>query len=308
MQLGLVSNLQRYSLHDGPGIRTTVFLKGCPLSCAWCHNPETLSRRPEIMMVETRCVRCGTCAAACPNSRPVGVPEEILAASPGATDAEVSCSLCGACVEACPTGARVMMGRQVTVPELVKQLLADRVFYDESGGGVTFSGGEPLLQFEFLQAALSACRERGLHIAVDTSGFVPREQLMEVAARADLILYDVKMMDDTRHREVAGVSNRLILENLEALGRVHQAIWLRVPIIPGVNDGLDEIEAIARFGAKIPGVRQVNLLPYHPTGLAKRRRLRHEDFQEPFQPPAAERMEHIAWVFRHAGLDARIGG
>jgi pyruvate formate lyase activating enzyme len=308
MHLGLISNFQRYSLHDGPGIRTTVFLKGCPLSCAWCHNPETLSRRPEIMMVETRCVRCGTCVAACPNGRPVGAPDAIVAASPDAPNAEASCSLCGECVEACPTGARVMIGRQMTVPELMDQLLADRVFFGESGGGVTFSGGEPLLQFEFLQAALTACRERGLRTAVDTSGFAPREQLLAVAALADLILYDVKTMDDAHHREIAGVPNRLILENLEALGRVHPAIWLRVPIIPGVNDSPAALEAIARFGAGIPGVRQINLLPYHQTGLSKRRRLRHEDFREPFATPTAERMEHLAGIFRQAGLDTRIGG
>lgn len=201
-----------------------------------------------------------------------------------------------------------MMGRQMTVPELVEQLCADRVFYDESGGGVTFSGGEPLLQFAFLCAALTACRERGLHTAVDTSGFAPREQLLAVAALADLILYDLKTMDDARHRELTGVSNRLILENLEALSRVHHAIWLRVPIVPGVNDGPAELEAIACFGAKISGVCQVNLLPYHQTGLAKRARLRHNDSRESFQSPSAERMEEIAGVFRRAGLDTRIGG
>ncbi len=308
MQPGLITNLQRYSLHDGPGIRTTVFLKGCPLSCAWCHNPETLSRRPEIMMVETRCVRCGSCAAACPNNHPVGAPPDILDPLSAAAEADIACSLCGECVEACPTGARVMMGRQMTVPELLGQLVADRVFFEESGGGVTFSGGEPLLQFEFLTTALAACRECGLHTAVDTSGFAPREQLLAVAGLADLILYDVKTMDDARHREVTGVSNRLILDNLEALGRVHRAIWLRVPIIPGVNDGSAELEAVARFGATITGVRQVNLLPYHQAGLGKRGRLRHEDLREPFEAPTAARMEHLAGIFRQAGLDTRIGG
>ena len=308
MHTGLITNLQRYSLHDGPGIRTTVFLKGCPLSCAWCHNPETLSRRPEILVVETRCVRCGSCVHACPNHQPVGAPRELIDPSRAECAAGPACTLCGECVEACPTGARTMMGRAMTVTELMDPLLADRVFFEESNGGVTFSGGEPLLQFEFLREALVACREQGLHTAVDTSGFAPHEQLLSVAALADLFLFDLKAMDDALHRKLAGVPNRVILENLAALARVHGNIWLRVPIIPGANDDPAELEAIARFGATIPNVRQVNLLPYHQTGFTKSRRLRHEDARQSFPPPPAERMEEIAGIFRRAGLETRIGG
>lgn len=314
MPTGIVTNIQRYSLKDGPGIRTTVFLKGCPLSCAWCHNPETVSRQPEILVVEARCVRCGACVEACPNHQPVGAPADVVAAAQilsgraGWLGGKPVCLLCGACVDECPTGARAMVGRAMTVKELLEELLADRVFYEDSGGGVTFSGGEPLLQFEFLHAALAACRERGLHTAVDTSGFAPREHVLAVAAVADLILYDVKLLDETRHHEFTGVPNERILANLRALAAMHSNIWLRVPLIPGVNDDPADLDAVARLAASLSGIRQVNLLPYHKTGIHKFARLGQQYHLTEIQPPSAEQMQAAAARLAGSGVSVVLGG
>ncbi len=295
---GRIFNVQRFSVHDGPGIRTTVFLKGCPLRCAWCHNPESLRGEAELTVAESRCIHCGACIEACPTGR-LGVLGEGGPShwAPEALRAAPECTLCGTCVAACPTEARQLVGRLVGVDELVADLLEDRLFFDESGGGVTFSGGEPLAQPEFLAAALDACRRQGLRTAVDTSGFCRREDLLDMAGRTDLFLYDLKHMDEDRHRELTGVSNRRILDNLRALAHVrahaligsrardrdlplvkardaaHDAIWIRVPLIPGVNDDAANLEATARFVRSLPGVHRLHLLPYHVHGIDKRDRL-----------------------------------
>jgi pyruvate formate lyase activating enzyme len=292
---GLVFNIQRYSLQDGPGIRTTVFLKGCPLACAWCQNPESRSPEPEVVIVESRCVRCGECSTVCG-----GLAKE------GTETAE--CSLCGACVRVCPAGARWLLGKRMQVEEVVAEVVMDRVFYEDSGGGATISGGEPLLQGVFVNALLDGCRLRGIHTALDTCGYAPRKDLLETAMRADLVLYDIKMMDEERHRAFTGVSNRLILENLEALSRIHPAIWIRIPVIPGLNDDLGEVERIAEFAASLPGVRQVNLLPYHEGGRYKLARLGLEATLEPMPPPGDEEMERMAMIFRSRGLNTKTGG
>jgi pyruvate formate lyase activating enzyme len=302
MEYGLVFNIQKFSVHDGPGIRTTVFLKGCPLRCAWCHNPEGIASERDILVIEVRCLRCGECNRACEvNPLGTGTPFDF-------SQVPENCVLCEKCAEACPTGARQVIGRRMGAEELVGEILQDRVFYEESGGGVTFSGGEPLMQWQFLRAALQACRAEGLHTAVDTSGFARSEDLLAVAEYTNLFLYDLKHMDDQRHREQTGVSNRLILENLRALGQTGCEIWVRVPLIPGVNDDRCNLENAAKFAASIPNVRQVCLLPYHATGTPKSMRLGH---QTPWQPNGSlskPRVDEAAQVFRQAGLAARIGG
>ena len=301
MPTGLVFNIQKYSVNDGPGIRTTVFLKGCPLCCAWCHNPEGISPKPELLVVETRCAVCGECRAACPFGQSI----------PGTGALPVrneKCILCHECVEACPTGARQLVGRELTVAEVMKEVLQDSVFYEESNGGVTVSGGEPLLQPAFVTALLEACRARNLHTAVDTCGFGCADDLLAMARLTDLILYDLKFMDDARHREHCGVPNRSILANLEALARMHSRIWIRVPVIPGVNDDKDNLAAIAEFAAKIGGVEQVNLLPYHKTGLSKHSRVGNTYELEELQPPSAEQMQTVARHFRTRGLKVKTGG
>jgi pyruvate formate lyase activating enzyme len=308
---GWISNVQRFSVHDGPGIRTTVFLKGCPLRCAWCHNPETISPRPEILLVERRCIRCGACVTACPNERPVGgfpgaIPG-LPAPLPDDASAREACEVCGACVTACPVAARERVGRELTVAALLAEARADEVFFAASGGGVTFSGGEPLAQFAFLRAALAACREAGLRTAVDTCGFAPREQVAEMAAGTDLVLYDVKCLDPERHRAYCGVSNEGILDNLRWLGRHHEAVWLRVPVIPGVNDAPAELRALAELAASLPGVRQVNLLPYHATGAAKAARVGRPPSPR-FTPPSPAQLRAALKPFQALGVPARVGG
>jgi len=301
MQSGLIFNIQKYSLHDGPGIRTTVFLKGCPLHCPWCHNPEGMSRQRELVVLESRCIGCGQCRLACRYG--ATIPGD--GALPPRSEV---CELCGACVEACPTQGRQIIGQEVSASQVLETVLQDQIFYEESGGGVTFSGGEPLSQPEFLRSLLAACRGRGLHTAVDTCGLAHPDDMLAVAALTDLFLYDLKFMDDAKHRRYTGVSNALILENLQALGRAHGRIWLRVPIIPGINDDQADLEAAARFAATVPGVRQVNLLPFHRTGLPKSRRLGQENGLVEVQPPSTEAMDCAVATFKQEGLTVKTGG
>ncbi len=302
MLRGLVTNIQKFSLHDGPGIRTTVFLKGCPLQCAWCHNPENISRRPEVMVVESRCIRCGACVEVCKYQKVVAD------GSPARVELPLDCEGCTDCVEVCPTGARVLQGREVTPSEVLEEVLADRVFYEESQGGVTFSGGEPLLQFEFLRCLLELSQKQGLHTAVDTCGFAPTDHLLAIAPLTSLFLYDIKFIDEKKHEQFTGVSNQRILDNLQALAKVHGTIWLRVPVIPGVNDADEELEAIAELAAGLPGIRQVTLLGYHKTGVQKFKRLGKEYTLAGLEPPSKERMEAVARFFAAKGLKVKIGG
>jgi len=291
MTSGFIFNIQKYSIHDGPGIRTTVFLKGCPLACWWCHNPEGQAQTSETIKFEGRCIKCGECLQVCKVK----------------TDVR-RCSRCGACVAVCPAGARQMTGRKMGVDEVVRVVMEDEVFYRESGGGVTFSGGEPLTQGEFLVGLLDACHGRDLHTAVDTCGYVPLDQLLKVAALTDLFLYDLKIMDDARHLEYTGVSNALILDNLRTLSSKHDNIWIRLPIVPGFNDSPGHIEAIADFLVTLSGIRQVNLLPYHEMGLSKGERLGRKSSRERLAPPATSVLEQGAAILRKAGLKALIGG
>jgi len=291
---GRVFNVQRYSLHDGPGIRTTVFLKGCPARCLWCHNPESQAFGPEVIRVETRCASCGTCEAVCPHGAP----------PPGSG----LCTACGDCVEACPAGARELVGRETAVDEVMAEVLRDRIFFQESGGGVTFSGGEPLAQLEFLRALLEAARGHGLHTAVDTCGFAPREALLGLVPLVDLFLFDVKLIDDARHRELTGLPTGPILDNLRALVAAHPSVWIRVPIVPGHTDDEADVAAIAALVDELPRVRHVSLLPFHATGGAKARRLGRPAPLESLAPPPPEKMETLADFFRERGLAVSIGG
>lgn len=291
---GMIFNLQRYSLHDGPGIRTTVFLKGCPARCWWCHNPESQAPTPEIACSQNRCICCDACLLACHDALQ---PRE-------------TCRNCGACADACPTGARELLGRETSVDEVLQSVLKDRMFFEDSGGGVTFSGGEPLCQPAFLKELLNGCRAHGLHTAVDTAALCPPETLLDLAPLVDLFLFDLKCADEELHQQGTGTGNRRILENLERLGRVHRNIWIRIPVIPGFNDKKEEMEALASRAAGSAGVRQVWLLPYHGSWAAKPARLGKQAPAEALQAqaPTPEMMEDFARLFRDRGLDTQIGG
>lgn len=284
---GCVFNIMKYAVHDGPGIRTTVFLKGCPLSCLWCHNPESIDPGPQIMVWESKCIGCGDCRLVCEHEH---------------------CISCGNCAAVCPSGARERVGRVMTTAEVMREIEKDTVFYDESGGGVTFSGGEPLQQPGFLQKLLVLCKRKMIHTAVDTTGLAPTETLLTVSRHTDLFLYDLKVMDEARHREYTGVSNRQILSNLQELAKNHNNIRIRIPFVPGMNDGEDNLRQTGAFVAGLPGVTRVHLLPYQHMGAEKYHRLKKEYSLPTLRPPDASTVEVAVNILEEYGLTVMIGG
>ncbi len=300
MVTGTIFNIQKYSIHDGPGIRTTVFLKGCPLNCWWCHNPESQERQLQLVLWRDRCLGCGDCKRACPNNA-VALQDGIPHIDKG------RCLSCGVCAGACPTGAMEVVGKTVTTEYVIKEIEKDLIFYDQSGGGVTFSGGEPLMQPEFLEQLIRDCKSRDIHTAVDTSGYASWDVLSGMCGSIDLILYDIKHMDDQMHIKTTGVSNRVILDNLEKLSKVHNNIVIRVPLVPGINDDHENIVNMARFISSI-NVREVNILPYHNTGMDKYGRLGKEYRLPHTKEPAAQSLDSIKETLMSAGLYVKIGG
>ncbi|HYG57960.1 MAG TPA: glycyl-radical enzyme activating protein [Symbiobacteriaceae bacterium] len=288
----------KYSIHDGPGIRTTVFLKGCPLNCWWCHNPESIAPGQQLMIRADRCIACGACLAACPH----GAVTEAFG-----TD-KAKCQICLACVNACHAEARLAVARTVTVEQVLAEVAKDAIFYEESGGGVTFSGGEPLLQPEFLCRLLALCKAKEIHTAVDTTGFAKWPDLMRVSTCTDLFLYDLKLMDEAAHRKYTGVSNETILRNLQDLSRLHHNIIVRIPVIPGVNDCEENLVATGEFVAGLGGVREINLLPYHKAGVTKYQRMGKPYELPEAEPPSAATMQGLADTLRAFGKRVTIGG
>ncbi len=269
---GLVFDVKRYAIHDGPGIRTTAFMKGCPLSCLWCHNPESQSPTRELSFRVDRCTGCGACVSAC--------PEAAIRMNDGQAITERECcTACGACVSVCPSDARSIIGDCWTVSALVDELSKDVLFFEQSGGGVTCSGGEPLFQSDFCSAVLRGCQERGIHTAVDTCGHAETRALLDVADVTDLFLYDIKMIDDRRHLEATGVSNGLLLENLQRLDRSGARIWVRVPLVPGINDDEENLVDVAEFVRTLSSVEALQVLPYHRGGEEKQRGLGREAWE-----------------------------
>lgn len=264
---GITFNIQRFSTEDGPGIRTTVFFKGCPLRCAWCHNPEGLSPQPELMWYDVRCIGARDCLRAC--------PVEALELTPfGMRIDRRRCTLCGKCVTACPAGALELIGRRWSVEDLFVEIAKDAVFYETSDGGVTFSGGEPMLQAEFVAALAERCREAGIPVALDTSGAVPWERYELVLPYVDLVLYDLKIYDPERHRAGTGLDNARILENARRMAGRGIPMWIRTPIIPGYTADAENIAALADFIAReLPNVQRWDLLAYTNLGQPKYHRL-----------------------------------
>lgn len=266
MHSGMVFDIMHFSTHDGPGIRTTVFLKGCPLQCAWCHNPESQSSTPEIMLRPNLCIGCLACLKACPN--------QAITRSKGNQKYDRSkCLVCGRCVDVCMAGARELVGRQMTTEAIMVEIEKDRPFYEESGGGVTFSGGEAMLQFDFLKELLRTSKTRGLHTTLDTCGFAPWEQFEEILPDVDLFLYDIKSLNDYIHQKYTGVSNQLILENLRGIASHGKQVIIRVPFIPGINDTPDQLRELGELAESLGNLTAIEILPYHKMGLEKYKRL-----------------------------------
>ena len=265
MDYGYVFDIKKFSLHDGPGIRTTVFLKGCPLVCPWCHNPESQSPDPEVFIRSERCLLCGRCIEVC--------PEDAISMDENGTVTDFSkCLHCGTCAYHCPADAREIVGTQMSVNELLEIIKRDRLFYDESGGGVTFSGGEPLAQSEFLIRLLKACAREEIHRAVDTTGLIEKSRLSQVAEETDLFLYDLKLIDPEDHRLHTGVDNQVILENLRWLSGQGFEMIVRIPVIPGVNDDESNVDALATFLLSLKNTPPINLLPFHQLAKSKHRK------------------------------------
>lgn len=300
MNSSTIINIQKYSIHDGPGIRTTIFFKGCPLKCWWCHNPETQNPKHEIMFFEERCTGCGICTKRCPQNA-ISIKEGHSVVD------EEKCVLCGKCTDFCPNTAREYVGRDVTVSELMKEIMKDEVFYDESGGGVTFSGGEPLIHIDFLNEVLKKCKEKGIHTTVDTSGCVPWENLEKILDKVDLFLYDIKIMDNEKHIKYIGSGNINILENLKKLSDKGCRIFVRMPIVAGVNDDAYHIDSAIEFLSHI-NAEQVNLLPYHKMGMDKYRRLKMTYKLSGNEKPSDIVMEEISNKFKKSGIKIKIGG
>lgn len=300
---GLIFDIKRYSINDGPGIRVTVFFKGCPLSCTWCHNPESQSPKTQKLYTASRCIGCGKCVEAC--------HENALLLNSGAgiiTNFE-HCTLCGRCAAVCPTRAVEISGKQLGLEQIMTAIRKETLLMDTSGGGVTFSGGEPLQHPDLLIGLLKACGKEGFHRAVDTSGYARWKILEEVSAHTDLFLYDLKHMDPEMHKQFTGVSNHLILENLKLLAGKGCNIAIRVPLIEGFNTDDLNISLTAAFISALPeNARTIQLLPYHSIAAKKYEKLGGRYDPGNLEEPSATRIAECLEIFRQYGLIATIGG
>jgi pyruvate formate lyase activating enzyme len=301
MLTGTIFDIKRYAIHDGPGIRTTVFLKGCSLSCAWCHNPESWKQKPQPSVRVMRCQGCARCVDVC-DLQAITVKD-----GKAVTDPRV-CVRCGHCLDSCLVDAREILGREMTVAELVAEIEKDRLFFDESGGGVTFSGGEPLDQAEFLREVLEACDEEELHTAVDTTCYAQTDVLERVAEHARLFLCDLKHMDSDTHEQFTGVRNELILSNIQQLSAWGKPLHLRMPLIPGFNDSPSNIQQTAAFIKSISTVQRIDVLPYNRSGVDKTKRLGTDGpALKDFGSSDESQVDQVVSLFKQAGVDVKIG-
>ena len=301
MHSAIIFNIQRFSLNDGPGIRTTVFIKGCPLNCLWCHNPESKAKEPQIMYSSEKCTVCGRCAQIC-HTKAQKIADGIHIFN------REMCDGCGKCTEVCPTRALETCGKEMTSENVLSEVVKDRLFYETSGGGVTLSGGEPLYSFDFTLELLRLCKENGIHTAIETSGAASAEKIRAIAEYTDLFLFDCKISDENEHKKFTGAEKSTILSNLHLLNSLGKEIVLRCPIIPGINDKNDHLRAIGELSSRLESVIAVDIEPYHPLGEGKAERLGVEyPLSGKSFPPKETVSEWIAAVSKYTNKPVRQG-
>lgn len=299
MKKGRIVNIQKYCVHDGPGIRTTIFFKGCPLNCLWCHNPESQRYEKEIMYNHEKCSMCGECEKRCPVNG-IKLKENIFYDP-------TKCVFCENCIDFCINNARELVGKDYTVSEIMKEIKKDQMFYQESGGGVTLSGGEVMTQIRFVEELVRCCKENGISVAIDTCGYAPFDSFERILDNTDIFLYDIKLMDSKRHEKYTGKSNKIILENVKKLSKRGANIYLRIPLIEGINTDDENIEEIIRFALDLK-ISKVNLLPYHEIGSDKYKRLNMDYEKGGMTRPTNQRLEEIQSMFKESKFNVKIGG
>lgn len=298
---GLISRIQKYSINDGPGIRTTVFFKGCSMNCDWCSNPELINSSPEILSNYQICLHCGACYEAC--------KEEAILLDQGEYVIQTSrCTMCGQCVEVCPVGARDPIGRYYSIDELVTALMKDQIFYAVSEGGVTFSGGEPTLQHKFIVSVAQELKKNNIHLALDTSGNTPWDHIEKLYDVIDLFLYDIKFIENDKHILYTGTSNEMILTNAKKLSALDAEIIIRLVILPGLNDSAKEIADTLSFISQLDSVKQIDILPYHKFGVGKYRMLGRKFPLKDFKPPDRKTIERLKSEIESLGFRTSVGG
>jgi len=301
MVKGMIFDTKKYSLHDGPGIRTTVFFKGCRLHCPWCHNPESQSPQPQLAFHARRCIGCGLCSEVCPVGSGFSIENGVRLDRQG-------CLVCGKCVEVCYAGARQLIGEEITAAETFRLIERDRPFYEESGGGVTISGGEPLDQPEFLAEVLTLCKQHGIHTALDTTGYGAWSVLEKIYPLVDLFLYDLKFLEDPLHIRWTGVSNHLILDNLIRLISKRARLIIRRPVLPGINDSSLQIRELGRYLQALGGVERVDLLGYHNLSTEKTFWITGKRPSRIFRQPEQKALHEISRILREFEVEVKIGG
>jgi len=300
--IGLISYIQKYSTKDGPGIRDTVFFKGCPLGCLWCSNPELIRPQPELLHNRDLCIRCGTCITVCLHQALAFDDQDIIR-----IDRE-KCTVCGECVQVCPQGALKLIGKEITVDALTRELLKDAVFYQTSGGGVTFSGGEPLYQSGFIRQVAERLKAEGIHTALDTAGGVSWCRFEEVLDVIDLVLYDIKTANSELHQRLTGRDNDLILANARLLAEKDIPMHMRLVVVPGVNDSIEDLAARMAFIKELPAVQQVDLLPYHRFGVGKYEQLGLDYPLGELAEHSKEQIEEMRTQLSACGIPVSVGG